>query len=497
MGADQPARAARSGGSAATLPLFLIAVIGGGLLLAWSAYQGQSALVFALFITGVVFLLVLFRPEVGIFVILSTMLLTYPEILRGVGLFTINNVLGMTLGLILVNRTFSSQGTGLWFLQEKEVRLLIGIGILFVFSSFIADALLPQLRYDTVWHEDTQSWVTAKDFTFNWSIDFFSRLSFLIFFVTFVTDRKRIRAVLLIFLLCVLAAIPAAITSYMSGVSGGEADFRVVASPFGFGAGWTKNANRFAFMCVIGASLLFYFSIVTRHRRVLLFTLPGMVTLVSLVLLAGSRSGFIGLLMLGAWMLVQTRGPGRARLRVGMLILGVCAAFTFTTLTPSRVQERLLNLNPFSSIGEGSHSTEVRTATLGQALDLFRRYPVSGVGLGNFRWVNSHFHNNFKPPHNSYAWALAEGGIFCLILYLVFFRTLFRRLQQVRLAFKDDPILPRIGEWLLFYFSLFLFFSFFADVWLVEIHLYLIAGLGIALHRSTAETTPTMEVVNG
>jgi hypothetical protein len=87
-------------------------------------------------------------------------------------------------------------------------------------------------------------------------------------------------------------------------------------------------------------------------------------------------------------------------------------------------------------------------------------------------------------------WALSEGGLFIFLLYAVLFRTVHKRLRTVRQLFRDDPDLPYIGEWLSFYLLAFLFFSFFADVWLEEIHLYMITGLAITLHRiATQEAT--------
>ncbi len=46
-------------------------------------------------------LLVLYRPHVGVIVIMSTMLMSYPAALRGVGPFSIYNLLGISLVLLL------------------------------------------------------------------------------------------------------------------------------------------------------------------------------------------------------------------------------------------------------------------------------------------------------------------------------------------------------------------------------------------------------------
>ena len=83
----------------------------------------------------------------------------------------------------------------------------------------------------------------------------------------------------------------------------------------------------------------------------------------------------------------------------------------------------MANLNPFAE-GRGgnlgTHSTERRVETVGLGWDIFLEYPIFGVGLGNFREVARQVYNDpfYRPPHNSYIWALSEGGIFTFLLFL-------------------------------------------------------------------------------
>jgi O-antigen ligase len=156
---------------------------------------------------------------------------------------------------------------------------------------------------------------------------------------------------------------------------------------------------------------------------------------------------------------------------------------TFTLLLDPRAQERVLNLNPFAVERlEGTTSTEYRAAAVEHSLALIQRHPVFGVGIGNFRWVNRYYHGFFKPPHNSYLWAAAEGGIVLLAAYLFLFRLLWTRLGRLRAAYTDHPELPFFPHWLRVYVVLLLFFSLFADVWLEE-HIFLLAASAILLER--------------
>ena len=146
------------------------------------------------------------------------------------------------------------------------------------------------------------------------------------------------------------------------------------------------------------------------------------------------------------------------------------------------MQQRILNLNPFATSEEGSKSTEFRYATLQNSLDIIADHPILGVGLGNFRWMHKHTHGRFKPPHNSYVWALAEGGVPLLLAFLGLFWALWRRLGQLRAAYEHHDAIAHFPNWLRVYIVLLLFFSFFADVWIEE-HIFLLIGSTILLDQ--------------
>jgi O-antigen ligase len=469
--------------------LLVFCGLAGSLALGWAASQGQAELALALLVAGGGFCCIVFRPEFGILLLLSTMLLTYPDILQGQGLLTINNLLGAMFVLLLAGRIFFNRDP--WFLQEREVKIFFLVGLAFVVSTMLAEYMLPALHHQDLLRLGRKSQVVVRDLTQQLFKDFVSRVAFLIFFINFITTRRHVRYVLLLLLACILLVIPPALEMYLSGTGEG---YRVTAgkSAIGGGAGWLSNPNRFAFMCLVGTGLLFYFFATTQRQGVKLLTVLGVAILTALTLLSGSRSGFLGFFLMMGWFLIRGRRLGSG-MRAGIVLLGTSAAITFFLLAPPVLQERLTNLNPFDAQGEGARSTERRTATMEQSLAVFAQYPVFGVGPGNFRWVNVYLHGDFKPPHNSYLWALTEGGSVCLVLYLLLFFALFKRLRLLRQELRTDPALLPIAEWLSFYLLLLLFFSFFADVWLEEVHLYLIAGLSIVLQRLAATRTEKVE----
>ena len=208
----------------------------------------------------------------------------------------------------------------------------------------------------------------------------------------------------------------------------------------------------------------------------------GAVAAATLVLLAtGSRSGLLGL---GVTAVLLQTGPRRFRLpswQVGLFaVMGIVAIIA---LVPAETWQRMSTLMPTK--GQiGATSNEMREETLERAWQVAQDYPVFGVGLGNFREVTRQIYKDdfFRPPHNSYLWAICEGGIFVLIAYLYLFWVTWKDIEVIRrLAYRD----PEIEVWataLRVVFLLFFFYSAFADLWLNPLT-YVLLGLVITMRQ--------------
>lgn len=458
-----------------------------GLPVAYASYQGWAMVAFALVIAGACFCCFLARPEFGVCLFISTMLLTNPDILHGVGLLTPNNVLGLAFGVLLLARLYATRDP--WFLRERELWVLLLLFLWFILSSGVSEFTLPHLRYPII----IDKRVAGRDITLLQFKNFVSRVAFVVFFANFLTTRRHVKIVLLVFLSCILLVIPFAGYNFMHS-SGADARVTAGRDFIGGGSDWLSNEPRFAFMCLVSGVLQFYFAATSRNPLVKLCAVPGILLSLGMIILSGSRSGLLMVGLSGAWIFFRANAL-KLQTRLMLVLAGGVVSVVFFLLLPPLTQQRLLNLNPFNPQGEGTHSTEVRVATIEESLQIFARYPLFGVGLGNFRWVNTYFHGNFKPPHNSYLWSLAEGGVFCLLLYLMLFYCMHTRLRSLREKFRFDPELPLIGDMVSFYFYVFLFFSLFADLWLEEVHLYILLGLMLALSHLSS-VTPTVEAVS-
>jgi len=423
---------------------------------------------------GLFAVVVALRPFAGIVALLGTMMLGLPEWLAGSGRLTANNALGVLLVLALVVQLYLRRD--FWFVVVPQVLLLAVICATFVLSLVIS------------WYTYVPTWPLPKDWTENTLFLLFSRLAFLVLLLNFAGTPRRVLGILLCVLGFTLAVIPSALYNLATWPGGVDAltgrataEFRIAADV----SSWGQNVNRFAFMCNLSILLIWMILQLWGARVVQLVGAALILTLVTLVLATVSRSGFLGLGLVLAFLLAQRGVP--ARFRWGVVGAAAVCVLAFLVLAPAPAAERLLNLSPDQAERlEGWRSTVIRLETNAHAWEVFTSAPLLGVGPGNFRWLHREAYPHSiaagRPTHNSYLWALTEGGVIAGVLYLLLFGVIFRDLGHVLQAAPGGSWRWHVGRFLMGYLLIFLFFSAFADIWL-EPHLYLLAGLSVLVRR--------------
>ena len=472
----------RSSNEVERFPLWVIlATVGVGIACGVCAFFDDKTLTVSVGLIAVVLggTVVLYRPQLGVYIILSTMLMSYPAALRGVGPLTINNMLGVSLLVMLGFQVY--RGHDYWFLREPEIRLLMAIAIVLITMQQINKITFPDIKYllPRVQKIGVDAFYGEVDVQGRWIFELLSRIAFTIFFVNWIRTPRQLKIVLYIISFCILAVLPGLGPDMVKG----EAEYRITSKL----VGWAENINRFAFMMNVGIALFLYLAITSKGLIWKAMWVLAAAGSIPLVLLTASRSGFLGLGLVGWLLFIGDELPRRAKVVAvsAGLVLGIVVFFFVLS---DQHRERLMNLNPFNSEAgvaekvEGSRSTEVRVVTLAEAWAIIKDHPFTGVGLGNFRWVNAFLNGSYKPPHNSYVWSMAEGGIFTTLLYLFLFGFVYVRVQRLRPKYKNHPTLPFFPDWLNTYLVLFFFFSIFADVWL-EVHIYFIIAFSIVLTR--------------
>lgn len=430
-----------------------------GVLLAIGTYAGQEATAVALIVASMLLVVVVARPQVGILMLLTNYLFaSYPTPIRGGGLLTINNVLGVILVVILMAEL--TQQPDFWFLRTRQVALFVAIGIVLLVGTFASYWTFPDLR--VTWGK-----VRTLDNTIPATRDFITRFAFILLAAKFLTTKRHIKMTIAVIMFCLILVVPSALIGWASGASArAAADFSI-----------GTNSNRLAFLCLMQAAFWWYLG-QDQHSATMRLVIYGVIgTLVLTVLLTASRSGFLGLGVL-FYLLARNRGAMKGG-RVQVVILALLMVGMMVTIVPQESLDRLANLNPLAQ-GRGgnigTHSTERRVETVGLGWDIFLEHPIFGIGIGNFREVARQVYNDpfYRPPHNSYIWALSEGGVFCFLLFLLLY---YVTLQDIRWL-QRSPATPDDLRWIAAALEpsiyLLLFYSFFADMWLNPIAYILI-----------------------
>lgn len=447
----------------------LVGLAGLGVLLAVATNAGQEATAIALIVASMLLVVVLARPEIGILLLLTNYLFaSYPTPIRGGGLLTINNVLGIILSIILLAEL--SQRPDFWFARTRQVQLFVAIGIVMLFGTFASYWTFPDLRI-------TWGKVRTLDQTAPLTRDFITRFAFIILSAKFLTTKRHIKMAITVILLCLIMVVPSALAGWASGSS---ADGRAAAS-FSMGT----NSNRLAFLCLMQAAFWWYLGQTQKSHTMRLIIYGVIGSLVLTVLLTASRSGFLGLGVL-FYLLTRDRGAVKGG-RIQVVLLACLMIGMMFTIVPQENLDRIANLNPLAQ-GRGgnigTHSTERRVETVGLGWEIFLEYPIFGVGLGNFREVARQVYNDpfYRPPHNSYIWALSECGIFCFLLFLVLYGVTIRDIRWI----QRSPATPADLRWIAAALEpsvfLLLFYSFFADMWLNPIT-YILIVLTVVFKR--------------
>ncbi len=198
-----------------------------------------------------------------------------------------------------------------------------------------------------------------------------------------------------------------------------------------------------------------------------------------------SRGGFLGLVAAGmvlAWKL------GR-RNRFIVSFVAIVIMVLFFSLAPGSYGTRVLSL--FDSNLDAVGSSSARRELLIRSAIVALRYPLFGVGMGNFHYKSI----GEQVSHNAYTEVASEMGMAALALYVLFIITPLKRLRQIERETNDDPKRSR------YYFltvgvqsSLIAFMvgSFFASV-AYQWYVYYLVAYAICLRRIYDAEFPTAD----
>lgn len=297
----------------------------------------------------------------------------------------------------------------------------------------------------------------------------------LIFVVIVNVVRTELRLKMLIFLVLAVSVYLSisAINDYRMGVFQiGDMETRRIVGRI---KGLFENSNDLALHLVTMIPIAVALGLSGRNplKKLVYFGITGL--MVGAVVVTFSRGGFIGLV---AASVVLVRRLGKKN-RVATTAALVFAVILFLTLAPGAFSSRLSTI--FNSAADITGSASQRTEVLKRSVWVALRYPVFGVGIGNFR----HKAPRNLETHNAYTQVGAEMGLAAMVVYILFLVHPIRRMRLVERE-TDTSRDQRTLHYLAIGFQAsivgFMFSSFFGAV-AYQWYIYYLVGYAVALHR--------------
>jgi len=297
----------------------------------------------------------------------------------------------------------------------------------------------------------------------------------------YLSDEKRVRRFLLVFLACQYLRVFEPLYLHVTQGYWGEEAYvsgsvwleRLAGGPYD-----VIGANGLAYVIV---TILCFFPTLYAIcrpwilRAALIASLP---VLGYTMLLTGSRSGFLATIVwLGLFVVSSKR-------KILLLIAGVAVAATLmTTLTPLQY-DRVVSI--WSDEAQNAGTAEGRMDAVESGLRLALQGPIAGYGLGTSAEAQYNYLGDPHMAHNLFVEALQEVGVVGTMLFCGFLLSIFSLLRQSRTAACDaagDALQRQAlirGIWL--WFLVTLFFAL-ASYGLSSYEWYMLGGLAMVLAR--------------
>jgi O-antigen ligase len=223
----------------------------------------------------------------------------------------------------------------------------------------------------------------------------------------------------------------------------------------GFLGGNYSNPNDLA--CQIAICLPFYLAFLIRTRNTTGRLAWGAVIsfLTYVIVLTGSRGGFLASSVVVAGCMWEFAIKGRRRFLLVFALVG----FIFLNLYGGQLLQRFGALSNQQQDPSAFASAESRTDLLWKSLMVTASHPFFGVGLGNFQILSGSWHGT----HNSYTEMSAEAGVPALILYLIVWWRAFFYVRAVKRYRRGRPELRVWAKALMLSLLAFLVAAFFSN----------------------------------
>lgn len=232
--------------------------------------------------------------------------------------------------------------------------------------------------------------------------DIFIFLLIPVFMVTINSLKKMVVSLTTLLLSAVLSSLAGIFDIIKRGIS---LDHRLK----GFTSHWMTYSG--LLMCVF----IFYFIYIffEKRRNNKLIVMTAMIVLLVTILFSQTRSVWVGIAVSLLLFLIFFKPK--------ILFYLIPAAFILIYITPESVKQRMISIFDLKN-----HSNQDRIHMMYTGINIFKAYPLTGVGSNNIEKVYSEYQHPSATQtnphlHNNFLQILAERGIFALISLLAAF----------------------------------------------------------------------------
>lgn len=298
-------------------------------------------------------------------------------------------------------------------------------------------------------------------------VEFLKVVAMFIVMVNVVRTDNRLRLMFWIVTAVSVTTSISAIGDYQAGrlLTGGERIKGAIGGLF-------ENPNDLALHLVTILPLAVGLMLVRRGPVKLLYAACG-VLMVAAIICTFSRGGFLGMVAVAlilAWKLGRKNRPM-------VIAVSLVAIVAIVALAPAEYGGRLTSIWGGGDNGSASGRKEL----FWRSLLVAARYPIFGVGIGNFHFRSIHE----QVSHNAFTQVAAELGFAALAFYVLFIVTPIKRLRRIERETLGDKAQAKF-----YYLSIglqasligYMVASFFASVAFLW-YVYYLVGYAVCLSR--------------
>jgi O-antigen ligase len=248
-------------------------------------------------------------------------------------------------------------------------------------------------------------------------VEFLKVFAMFLVMVNVVRTEGRLRIMFWVVLAVSITTSIGAISDYQAGrlLEGGA---RIKGSI----GGLFENPNDLALHLVTIVPLAIGLMLESRGIFKKILYLASAALMVSAIIATFSRGGFLGLVAVAltlAWKFGRKNRPL-------VIVASVIVIVSVMALAPGEYSARLSTIWGGDAMGSSSARQEV----FWRSVLVAARYPIFGVGIGNFHFRSIHE----QVSHNAYTQVAAELGIAALVIYVLFLINPLKRLRKIERA---------------------------------------------------------------